>query len=103
MEDEGFLRALIDLFLNDMPRQIELLRQAVEAQDRHAVRRSAHRLRGAGAHLGAEPFSDLCHTLEQLGRQGNLEQAPALLRDMEIEFSRLQDFLTRLPDKGSAR
>lgn len=103
MEDEEFLRELIDLFLNDTPRQIELLRQAVEAQDRHTVRRSAHRLRGAGANLGAEPFSDLCHKLEQLGRQGNLEQAPTLLRDMQTEFSRLQDFLTRLPDKGSAR
>jgi len=97
MADEEFLREIVDLFLDDTPKQLNALRQAIEAQDSSGVRTGAHRLKGASVNIGAQPFSNICWKLEQIGKQGQLEQAPMLLRDLDSEFRRLQDFLTHLP------
>ena len=99
MGDEAFLRELIDLFLEDTPRQIEALRQAVASQNIVGVHQGAHRLKGAGRNLGAQPFSEVCRQIETLGRKGDLAAASALMPNLESEFSRLQDFLNHLPAK----
>jgi HPt (histidine-containing phosphotransfer) domain-containing protein len=97
MGDEEFLRELITLFLGDAPGQIQALCRAVEDRDTTAVYKKAHRLKGASSNIGARPLSDLCRKLEQLGKGGDLEPAPALLRAIQEEYGRLQEFLNQLP------
>jgi HPt (histidine-containing phosphotransfer) domain-containing protein len=96
MGDAGFLRELIASFLDDGQQQLQLLRQAIESEDARAVHRAAHRLKGGGFNFGARSLSDLCGRLEQLGKQGELDQAPALLKDIADEYARVEVFLTRL-------
>lgn len=96
MGDEEFLRELIALYLDDTPSQIDALRHSVESHDSSAVQKGAHRLKGASTNIGALPLSELCWKMEQLGKGGNLEQAPTLLADIEGEYARLQDYLAHL-------
>ncbi|MBT6149866.1 MAG: response regulator, partial [Gemmatimonadetes bacterium] len=67
--DPDLLREMIDLFLEDLPRQRAQLRAAVEQQDPDLSRRTAHELRGVVMIFGdgaAEPLQ----RLEQLGSEG---------------------------------
>ncbi len=94
--DRRFLHELIALFLEDTPRQLTALRESIEEADLSALHRGAHRLKGAGTNLGAQVFAELCLKLEQLGKQGNLKEAPAVFHDLQEEYARLQDFLNGL-------
>ncbi len=98
--DEQFFQELFTIFLDDAAQQIHVLRQAVEQHDATAVRRTAHRLKGASSNVGARPFSSLCLRLEQTVGQGSLDQVPSLILDMQEEYARLQQFLAQLPRGG---
>jgi PAS domain S-box-containing protein len=70
---------LIEAFLEDAPRGIAALRDAVQRGDAAAVRRLAHSLRSNGATFGAQAFAEVCRELEALGRQDELDGAQALV------------------------
>lgn len=68
--DPGFLRDLIDLFLNDsglLMEQIEVCTAAGNAPD---VQHAAHTIKGSSGNLGALQLSKLCLEVEQLAKKG---------------------------------
>ena len=93
--DEGrqAVAELLDTFLEDAAALMETLRGAVERRDAEELRRAAHTLKSNGATFGARSFSVLCRELETLGRQGELEAAPALLERAEAEWRRVREAL----------
>jgi CheY-like chemotaxis protein/HPt (histidine-containing phosphotransfer) domain-containing protein len=97
--DEGWavVGELIDAFLEDAPTEIATLRSAVERGDAAEARRVAHTLKSNGATFGAQAFSELCRKLEARGRQGGLDEAPALLEQAEAEWGRLREALKAVP------
>ena len=97
MDDEEFISELLDIFLDDMPRQLELLRRAVESQDAESAAKTAHRMKGSSGNLGADPLSDLCQQMEVSGRNGEIE--PALLNDIDSEWNRVKDFLRQVKEQ----
>lgn len=95
--DAEFLRELINLFLEDTPEQIEALAAALAGGDAEGVRSWAHTLKGASASFGAEPLRQLFYELETAARQGQLDDAPALLARARTEFEQLRGFLNSMP------
>ncbi|HBY96348.1 MAG TPA: hybrid sensor histidine kinase/response regulator [Chloroflexi bacterium] len=93
---------LIDTFLEDAPRLVAELRQALERGDAAGLRLAAHSLKSNGADLGALTFSDLCRQLEALGKAGTLDEAAALVGQAEGEFEKVKVALTTLGDGESA-
>jgi HPt (histidine-containing phosphotransfer) domain-containing protein len=57
---------------------------------------SAHSLKGSAANLCAEPVREAADRLEQLGREGDFEQADVVLKDLENAFDDLQNFCQSL-------
>jgi two-component system sensor histidine kinase/response regulator len=55
---------LVDLFARSTPPLIDELRAAAEGDDREAVRRAAHKLKGSCQNIGATFMADLCRALE---------------------------------------
>jgi HPt (histidine-containing phosphotransfer) domain-containing protein len=100
--DEGweFVRELIDTFLDDAPGQLAKLRAALETGDAEGARRAAHTLKSNGATFGAQAFTELCRELEALSKDGTLDGAPALLGQIEKEWSRTRDELVALRESG---
>jgi HPt (histidine-containing phosphotransfer) domain-containing protein len=80
---------LLDIFRNEAPARLEALRAAIQATDGDAVARVAHILRGNAALLGSGELVKLSTELEELGRRGALEGAPARLACLELEVARV--------------
>ena len=96
MGDDEFMEELIDIYLDDMPRQIQALRDAVENQDAAAAAATAHRLKGASGNVGADSLSALCRDIEMSSRQSRLDQLPKLVEAVSQEGDRVQAFLNSL-------
>ena len=96
--DPGFLTDLVDMFINDLPEQLALIRGARQARDAETLRSKAHRLKGASANLGAQSLSQLLQQLEHAARDGDWDAvealAPLLSQAVEAASGALQSLLT---------
>jgi len=87
--DAALMADVMRLFLEDCPRRVAELRAAVAGGDPTHVHRAAHAVKGAVGTFGARPARDLAAHLERAGREGRLDEAPALLDALEAELSRV--------------
>jgi two-component system, sensor histidine kinase and response regulator len=53
------------------------------------VQRAAHAVKGSVGTFGARPARELAARLEGVGREGRLDEAPALLDALEAELTRV--------------
>lgn len=79
--------ALLDAFLADSEERLHALRDALFQEDGEALARAAHSFKGSCSNMGAVCLAQLCRDLELAGRSTTLEQAAALLRQVELELS----------------
>ena len=93
---DEFLGEVIDAFLADAPELVATLRRSLDDGGAEELRRAAHTLKSNGATLGAEEFAELCRTLEQRARAGELDGAPELVDRIEDAYPPLRDALTAL-------
>ena len=100
MGDEEFMDELIDIYLEDMPRQLEALRAAVQNHDGRAAAATAHRLRGASGNMGADSLSGLCHDVEISSRDNKLDQLPNLMEAIGTESTRVREFLCAVKSRN---
>ena len=94
--DEGLLREIAQLFLDDYPRSLAELRAAAAHGDSRKVERSAHGLKGAVANFGAQRVVDAAAALERMGRAEELSGFAAALSALERSLSALHDELQAL-------
>jgi signal transduction histidine kinase/HPt (histidine-containing phosphotransfer) domain-containing protein len=78
------LQELIDLFLQNAPKRLALVRQHVGEPSTLVFH--AHALKSMSLNLGAKRVVELSHQLEQLARSGNLAAAPELCSLLEAAF-----------------
>jgi HPt (histidine-containing phosphotransfer) domain-containing protein len=96
MDDDEFMVELIDLFLDDMPRQIEWLRRGAGQADPDEVRKAAHRIRGAAGNVGAERLSGICADLEKVAGEEHLAPLGEMLDHVEEEWEQIKATLGAL-------
>ena len=82
MED-GFAE-LLDVFINDLPVQIERLRGAIAQGNADDLYQVAHKLKSSCGSIGAPRLAELVRRLEQAGRRKTLDGAVKLLRQVEM-------------------
>ena len=75
--NEELLADLAGLFLEDCPRLMEAVREAVSRVDAHALDRAAHAIKGSAANFAASSVFEAARSLEQMGREARLDDAPA--------------------------
>jgi PAS domain S-box-containing protein len=93
---EDFLGEVIDAFLADAPTLLATLRSSLDEGNSEELRRAAHTLKSNGATLGAKEFAELCRTLEQRAKAGELDGAAELAERIEAEYRPLEETLTAL-------
>jgi CheY-like chemotaxis protein len=86
--NENLARRVVGGFLNDTPRQLELLARAIGGGDTETARRAAHSIKGSAANVGGRQLRELAWKLEQLGHAGDLHPAPAMLEELAASFAR---------------
>jgi CheY-like chemotaxis protein/HPt (histidine-containing phosphotransfer) domain-containing protein len=93
---DDFLGEVIDAFLADAPGLLATLRRSLDDGSTEELRRAAHTLKSNGATLGAEGFAELCRTLEQRAKAGELDDAAELVDRIETEYQPLEEALAAL-------
>jgi signal transduction histidine kinase/DNA-binding response OmpR family regulator len=88
------LRDVIVTYLETTPQSLEALRDAAVRADADAIRRTAHKVKGTSAMLGARPLADHCAELEHLGRSGNVTDATSRVAAIEASYRKVEAALT---------
>ena len=75
MGDEELAITLANLFIEDIPTQIDLLKQAIVNQDIPGIKLLAHTIKGAAANIGAEKIRTMAYIIEKAAIDNNLANA----------------------------
>ena len=89
----NLIETVLTIYLNDSPRIITNLHEAVAAADPDSLKRHAHFFKSSNATIGATKLAELCAKMESLGREGHVTGAETLLVGAEQEFSLIGDYL----------
>ncbi|WP_136611872.1 hybrid sensor histidine kinase/response regulator [Sinomonas albida] len=99
----GVLQATAEAFRREADSGLERLRRATGGDghgDRGEVRQAAHKLKGSAGNIGAVRAAELCHELEELGRQG-VRPEPHQIETLEAEFARVHESLLEALARGN--
>lgn len=91
--DEAFLAELVGLFLQDIPKQLDLLARALANNDAALCSTQAHSIKGSSANLGAHAIHRVASELEAVGRNGDMKGAMTLFERLKEEFAALETIL----------
>ncbi len=91
--ENGFLKEMITIYLNESPPIIENIKKALEAGDQELFTRSAHTLKSSSANLGAMNLSQMSKELEMISKNGDFMEAPEKYKLLENEFDRVKKAL----------
>jgi signal transduction histidine kinase/CheY-like chemotaxis protein/HPt (histidine-containing phosphotransfer) domain-containing protein len=95
--DRDTLRLVVEAALEECPRDVAAIRQAVATGDAAALRLAAHTLKGSVRCFGETKVFEYALFLERMGQGGNLEQATETLGKLEdatrLLVRNLEDYL----------
>lgn len=90
---DKLLRDMIELFRLRAPDRLSAARSALAASDAKQLESTLHSLKSTTAQLGAMYMSRLCLRGESLARAGRLERLEPVLKQLELEFHHVDDWL----------
>jgi len=93
--DQTLLSEIAGMFLEDYPRQLAAIREAVRSRDAQALHHAAHALKGSVSYC-ALAVVDAARRLEQMGRRGELGNVDDAFANLEAELARLEPDLAAL-------
>jgi len=95
--DTGLLREIVQAFLEETPRNVELIRAAIRSGDSTVLQRAAHTIKGALHTLGADAAAEYAQELELMGKHqsdnGADEALANLQRALEDVSAALGDYV----------
>lgn len=71
-EADELLKEVIDSYLQESPKQLTALREAIAMGDHSTLIAVAHSLKASSASLGATGLAQLCEALEVKGQSGQI-------------------------------
>jgi CheY-like chemotaxis protein len=75
---------IIDMFLDDLPLQLESLRQSAAQGAAPVMQRVAHTIKASAATIGAHALAELCEELESVARLGDVPGADAHIHTIAV-------------------
>src|SRR5260370_20662188 len=89
----GLSRKVVDAFLEDTPRRLEDIEQALLGQNAEKLSLVAHGLMGSASNLGAHAFVQICADLEHSAAGNDWGNCKKLLAALRQELDRLRGVL----------
>lgn len=96
-DDIATFEETVKAFLEEVPRTLNMLAEAIQAMDSQTVRQHAHKLKGCARHVAARKLHDTLGRLESIGGEKELKGAEELFAEVETEIEKVTSFLSR-PD-----
>ncbi len=100
--DQAIVIEVLEMFLADTPQQLDRMRQALASAAAHDLRHVAHTLKSTSASVGAQALAACCRAIEELARDGALDQAAPLVLHAEDLFAQTNGVMQASPVYGSA-
>jgi HPt (histidine-containing phosphotransfer) domain-containing protein len=91
--DTAFMVELIETFLVDAPKLMEDMNTAVTSNNSALLRMAAHSLKSNTADFGATTLHELCVTLENMAKDGQMTEAADLVTKAQSEYSQVEKAL----------
>jgi HPt (histidine-containing phosphotransfer) domain-containing protein len=85
--DQQLLREIAVLFIEDCPRALAQIQEAVARADAAKLENAAHALKGSVANFGAREAVEAASRLEQMGRANEMSETEGMLRKLESSLS----------------
>lgn len=92
-EEPEAIQELVTMFLQQTRDQFSQIKQALKSGSALEVRRIAHSCAGASATCGIVSMVEPLRTLEQMGFENRLQEAPQLLQQIESKFDQVNQYL----------
>lgn len=99
--DRTLLAELIQIFLEDCPRQLHELEQGVTEGNAMMINQTAHSLKGMVACFSTRKAQELAAEMESLGKAGDLAKTSALLPHVLLEFACVMNHLATADWRGT--
>jgi histidine phosphotransfer protein HptB len=87
--DAEFVCELIDIFMAELPKMLQAIRDAISKKDFVALQSTAHAFKGSSLNLGAKRMGELCLELELQGRAAELLPPITKIEELQKEFETL--------------
>ena len=101
--DEEMLKSVINIFIEDTPKIIQGLIQAIEAGAHEDVELHAYSLKGMSAQIGAEQLRQKACLLEDAGKDNNTEAFDTLFAELKEDYDRVMALLSQDNWLGTAK
>jgi len=86
MGDEKLANEILVEFMEDVPRKIAALKEALDKNSASSVQREAHTLKGASANIGAVVLQEMAFQIEVAGEAGDLVKASSLVSKLDEQL-----------------
>lgn len=90
MGDEDLAATVIAGFLDDMPRQLSVIRESLAQGDADRVRAQAHKIKGSAGNVSGQALQETAAAMEQWGRAGDINALARLMPELENRFMQLK-------------
>lgn len=94
--DDTFLREILGIYLEDVPRRLTELKNARTANDPAVFTRCAHTIKGSSANVGASEVRMIAEKIEHRARHEPLPALDDQVRELEAAFGRAHQALHAL-------
>jgi HPt (histidine-containing phosphotransfer) domain-containing protein len=96
-EDQGLFIKIMNIFLDDVPKQMGALKEALDTGDADTVRHQAHTLKGSAGHVGATSMQVVVREMEKAGQEGDMQRTANLFPLLEQEFEKIKHSMRDMP------
>ena len=91
--DQAKVEKFLRMFVETTPETLGQLAESIRTNDADGITRTAHKLKGSAAMIGARPMAELATAIEHQARRGDLKDVAALGDDLDAAFSRVRQFV----------
>ena len=99
LEDKALACIVIEGFLQDIPQQMQELKEVLAGDDVATAERQVHTIKGAAASVGGECMQAVAQEMEKAGKAGNLAFMRQRMTALEEEFDRLRQAMEKEMEK----
>ena len=89
MGDEALAHEIVEVFIKEVPGQINTLKRAAGDGDVELIQRTAHTIKGAAANVGAAALHEASRRLEVAASAAEWDAVESLLQRLESEYGEL--------------
>ncbi len=96
--NKSLARKILDGFIGDAPRQLQLLSESVASGNAEEIEDNAHQIKGASACVGGEAMSAVALGIEKAANAGDLSTIQLRLAELDSQFVYLKQAIDQLSD-----